>query len=370
MQKKNPLALIDWKALAIIAVILFTGVLTIFSATYSSSGGGIPLYYKQVGWIAIGMVFFFAGATIDYQTIAKYSYPLYAISLLLLVLVMVAGSSGFGAQRWLSIGGFRFQPSELAKLATALAITRYFSDYPARYGYAVKELFVPGVLIAVPVLIVLKQPDLGTALVITFVSLGLIYLVRIRSKFFGLTMLISIMTFPFLWQLFWASLKGYQKTRLITFINPAADPRGTGYHIIQSKIAVGSGGFWGKGLFESTQSHLNFLPARHTDFVFSVFSEEWGFVGFAVLMLLYLGLITWGLDTAIKARDRLGMLMGSSLVCLFTCYCLINLGMTLGIVPVVGIPLPLMSYGGTSLITTLFSLGILFNIKKKRYLFS
>ena len=371
MLKKNPFALIDWRALTLIAAILVIGVLTILSATYNSSGGGsIPLYLKQIVWIIAGLAFFFAGATIDYQTIAKYAYPFYMISLLLLILVMVIGSSGFGAQRWLSIGGFRFQPSELAKLATVLAITKYFADYPARYGYAVKELLVPGVIIAVPVLLVLKQPDLGTALVITFVSLILIYLVKIRSRFFGISTLIGIMVFPFIWQLFWEHLKDYQKTRLLTFIDPTADPRGTGYHIIQSKIAVGSGGFWGKGFLASTQSHLNFLPARHTDFIFSVFAEEWGFIGFAVLMLLYLGLITWGLDVAVKARDRLGMLMGSSLASLLSCYCLINIGMTLGIVPVVGIPLPLMSYGGTSLITTLFSLGILFNIRKKRFLFS
>lgn len=371
MIKKNPFALIDWKAFAIIALILLTGVLTIFSATYNEAGGsGIPLYLKQTGWIIVGLLFFFAGATIDYQTIAKYAYHLYLISLVLLVLVMVIGRSGFGAQRWLSVGGFSFQPSELAKLATVLAVTRYFSDYPARYGYTVRELLFPGIIIAIPVLLVLKQPDLGTALVITFVSLILIYLVRIRSRFFGITMLIGIMVFPFVWQLFWTSLKEYQKTRLLTFIDPTADPKGTGYHIIQSKIAVGSGGFWGKGLFQSTQSHLNFLPARHTDFIFAVFAEEWGFIGLVVLMFLYLGLITWGLDVAIKARDRLGMLMGSSLVGIFSCYCLINTGMTLGIVPVVGIPLPLMSYGGTSLITTLFSLGILFNIRKKRFLFS
>ncbi|MDD5435163.1 MAG: rod shape-determining protein RodA [Nitrospira sp.] len=371
MLKKNPLALIDWQALALIAGILFIGVLTIFSATYNNTGGsGLPLYLKQIAWIITGLIFFFAGSTIDYQTIARYAYPFYIVSLLLLMLVMVIGSRGFGAQRWLSIGGFTFQPSELGKLATVLAITRYFSDYPARYGYTVKELFIPGVIIAVPVLLVLKQPDLGTALVITFVSLVLIYLVRIRSRFFGISTLISIMIFPFVWQLFWEHLKDYQKTRLLTFIDPAADPRGTGYHIIQSKIAVGSGGFWGKGLLASTQSQLNFLPARHTDFIFSVFAEEWGFIGFAVLMLLYVGLITWGLDVAMKSRDRLGMLMGSSLASLFACYCLINIGMTLGIVPVVGIPLPLMSYGGTSLITTLFSLGILFNIRKKRFLFS
>lgn len=371
MLRKSSIGLFDWKAFAIIFLILLAGVLTIYSATYSSSGGSsFPLYVKQIGWIIIGMFFFFAGTFIDYQTLAKYAYYFYAFSFALLILVMVVGKSGYGAQRWLSIGGLSFQPSELAKLAVAIAVMRYFSDYPARYGYTVKELLIPGVLIALPVLLVLKQPDLGTALVITFVSSVLIYLVKVRSRLFGFSALLALMLFPFAWQVFWKNLKEYQKTRLLTFINPASDPTGTGYHVIQSKIAIGSGGFWGKGILESTQSQLNFLPARHTDFIFAVFAEEWGFLGLTVLLLLYFLLISWGLDVALKARDRLGMLMASGIVSIFTFYCVINTGMTLGIVPVVGIPLPLMSYGGTSLITTLFSLGILFNIKKKRYLFS
>lgn len=371
MLKKNPIILFNWKAFIIIILILIAGVLTIYSATYTSSGvKSVPLYMKQIGWIMIGLLAFFAGASIDYQVLAKYAYYLYAFSFLLLILVMLVGSSGYGAQRWLSLGGLTFQPSELAKLATALAITRYFSDYPARYGYTVKELIIPGTLIAIPVLLVLKQPDLGTAIVIALVSLVLIYLVKIRSRLFGFSTLLGLMLFPFAWQIFWENLKEYQKTRLLTFINPSADPTGTGYHVIQSKIAIGSGGFWGKGLLESTQSHLNFLPARHTDFIFAVFSEEWGFMGLLALMVLYFSLISWGLDVALKARDRLGMLIASGIVSIFTFYCVLNIGMTLGLVPVVGIPLPLMSYGGTSLITTLFSLGILFNIKKKRYLFT
>ncbi len=371
MLKINPIALFDWKAFVIIIFILFAGVLTIYSATYTSAvANTFPLYMKHMGWILFGMLFLFTGASIDYQTISKYAYFFYVISLLLLILVMMIGSRGFGAQRWLSIGGLTFQPSELARLATALAITRYFSDYPARYGYTVQELLMPGAIIAVPVLLVLKQPDLGTSLIITFVSIVLIYLVRVRSKFLGFSTLLLLMLFPFAWQIFWAHLKEYQKTRLLTFVNPTSDPTGTGYHVIQSKIAIGSGGFWGKGVLEGTQSHLNFLPARHTDFIFAVFAEEWGLFGLVVLLLLYLALISWGLDVAIKARDRLGMLMASGIVSMFTFYCVINIGMTLGIVPVVGLPLPFMSYGGTSLITNLFSLGILFNIKKKRYLFS
>ena len=370
MLNKSTITLFDWKAFIIIVLIMFIGLSTIFSATYTSTPENVtPLYIKQIGWIIIGVFFLLIGTSIDYQTIARYAYYLYALSFLLLLVVMVAGRSGFGAQRWIAIGGFSFQPSELAKLATAFAITRYFSDYPARHGYNVKELLIPGVLIAIPVLLVLKQPDLGTGMVITFVSVVLILLVRVRSRVFGIMTLLILMTSPFIWHIFWENLKEYQKTRLLVFINPSSDPTGTGYHIIQSKIAIGSGGFSGKGILQSTQSQLNFLPARHTDFVFSVFAEEWGFIGIVVLLLLYLLLITWGVDVAIKAKDRLGMLMACSVVTIFTFYCVINIGMTLGVLPVVGIPLPLMSYGGTSMITTLFSLGILFNIRKKRFLF-
>src|SRR3972149_6151747 len=370
MLNKSTITLFDWKAFIIIVLIMLIGLSTIFSATYTSTPVNVtPLYIKQIGWIIIGVFFLLIGTSIDYQTIARYAYYLYALSFLLLLVVMVAGRSGFGAQRWIAIGGFSFQASELAKLATAFAITRYFSDSPARHGYNVKELLIPGVLIAIPVLLVLKQPDLGTGMVITFVYVVLIILVRVRSRLLGIMTLLILMTFPFIWQLFWENLKEYQKTRLLVFLNPSADPTGTGYHIIQSKIAIGSGGLSGKGIFQSTQSQLNFLPARHTDFIFSVFAEEWGFIGIVVLLILYLLLITWGVDVAIKAKDRLGMLMACSGVTIFTFYCVINIGMTLGVFPVVGIPLPLMSYGGTSMITTLFSLGILFNIRKKRFLF-
>ena len=370
MLNKSTITLFDWKAFIMIVLIMFIGLSTIFSATYAGTPENVtPLYIKQAGWIIIGLFFLLMGSSIDYQTIARYAYLLYAVSFILLIVVMVAGRSGFGAQRWIAIGGFSFQPSELAKLATAFAITRYFADYPARHGYNVKELLIPGVLIAIPVLLVLKQPDLGTGMVITFVSVVLIFLVRIRSRVLGIMTLLILMTSPFIWQLFWENLKEYQKTRLLVFLNPSADPTGTGYHIIQSKIAIGSGGLSGKGIFQSTQSQLNFLPARHTDFIFSVFAEEWGFIGIVVLLILYLLLITWGVDVAIKAKDRLGMLMACSVVTIFTFYCVINIGMTLGVLPVVGIPLPLMSYGGTSMITTLFSLGILFNIRKKRFLF-
>ena len=246
--KKSTIALFDWKAFTIIILIMVIGLSTIFSATYTSTPeNATPLYLKQVGWIFIGIFFLLIGTSIDYQSIARYAYYLYAFSFLLLIVVLVAGKSGFGAQRWLAIGGFSFQPSELAKLATAFAITKYFSDYPARYGYNVRELLIPGVLIAIPVLLVLKQPDLGTGMVITFVSVVLILLVRIRSKLFGIMTLLMFMSFPFLWQIFWENLKEYQKTRLPDVCKSFGRPYGNrvSYNTIQDCNRIRR--FFGKG---------------------------------------------------------------------------------------------------------------------------
>ncbi len=369
MTGKKILGPFDWRAFGIILLILSVGILTIYSVTRNYGHTFLPFYMKQILWATIGLILFFISTRIDYQILARYAYLFYGIAIFLLLLVIVAGKTGYGAQRWLSIGGIRFQPSEIAKLAVVLVLARYFSDNYNPRGYTVRQLIIPSVFIAIPVLLVLIQPDLGTGLIIVFTSMALIYLVKIRSKVFGFTALIGLMLFPFLWEIFWINLKEYQRLRLLTFINPGADPQGTGYHIIQSKIAIGSGGLVGKGIFESTQSNLNFLPAHHTDFIFAVFAEEWGFVGVLFLITMYLLLIYWGIDVALKARDRLGMFLGGGIVTLFTLYCVINMGMTFGIFPVVGIPLPLMSYGGTALLTTLFSLGILFNIKRGRYLF-
>jgi len=369
MTGKRILGPFDWRAFSIILLILFTGIVTIYSVTRSYNHTFLPLYIKQILWAIIGMLLFFISTRLDYQILARYAYVFYGIGVILLMLVTVIGKTGYGAQRWLSIGGLRFQPSEIAKIGVILVLARYFSDNYDPRGYTVRQLIIPAIFIAIPVLLVLIQPDLGTALIIVFASMALIYLVKIRSRAFGISVLVGLMLFPFLWEIFWINLKEYQRLRLLTFINPGADPQGTGYHIIQSKIAIGSGGLAGKGIFESTQSNLNFLPARHTDFIFAVFAEEWGFIGVLFLITLYILLIYWGIDVALKARDRLGMFMGGGIITLFTLYCVINMGMTFGIFPVVGIPLPLMSYGGTVLLTTLFSLGILFNIKRGRYLF-
>jgi rod shape determining protein RodA len=278
-----------------------------------------------------------------------------------------------GAQRWLAVGPFVFQPSELAKLAVTLALARYFAEDPRRGGYDLKDLAVPGAMVLVPLLLVLKQPDLGTALMLLLTSSLVVMIagVRLRSVLAVLVagvILVSLVFFVSpVRNKIWGSLKPYQQNRIKAFIDPGSDPLGSGYHANQAKIAVGSGQIIGKGYRKGTQSQMAFLPERHTDFIFAVIAEETGLVGASVLILLYLVLLLIGVDTAKNAKDRLGVLMAGGIVSMISLYVFINVGMAVGIVPVVGVPLPLVSYGGTSIITTFLALGLLLNIQTRRF---
>lgn len=359
----------EWKFLGVVLLISAVGILTIYSATHSiATHSAAPYYEKQIYWIAIGLIFLFLAAAIDYHTVIKYAYVIYGITLLLLIMVLIKGRTGLGAQRWLALGPLSFQPSELAKLAIIIFLARYFSDKKPSGGFRIKELILPAALVFIPVLLILKQPDLGTALMALFIFVMITLLAGVRMRSLLVFIFVNVMAIPFIAHYFWGMLKGYQKNRILAFFNPEIDPQGIGYHIIQSKIAVGSGGFFGKGLFQGTQNKLKFIPEKHTDFIFSVFAEEWGFIGVLVLLTLYLILILWGITIAYKAKDRSGALLAAGIVCMTTFYFIVNVGMTIGIMPVVGIPLPLMSYGGTSIITTMIALGLLINIKMRRLL--
>jgi rod shape determining protein RodA len=319
-------------------------------------------------WIGLGLAVFVLMAWVDYHEIARLAYPAYAVTLLLLILVLLVGRVGLGAKRWLSLGSFSIQPSELAKLALLLVLARYFSENSPRRGLSFGQLIVPGILTTLPVLLILKQPDLGTALALSSVFITLVFLMGLRSRFLIHSTLLVLMLLPFLWHFFWTHLKDYQKERLLTFLEPGSDPMGTGYHIIQSKIAIGSGGLLGKGLFGGTQSQLKFLPESHTDFIFAVFAEEWGFLGVLILLGLFVMIVLWGVEIAYRAKDPLGTLIAAGIVGLLSFVIVVNIGMTLGVMPVVGVPLPLMSYGGTSMITTLGLLGLLLNVKLRRFM--
>ncbi len=364
---------LPWGMVALILAIACIGLAAVYSATYTTLGPS-PLFYKQLVWVAVGLVIMFLALIPDYHTFGRFAYIFYAGSLLLLLLVMAIGRTGMGAQRWLAIGPLAFQPSELAKLSLTLALARYFAEDPKRGGYDLKDLAIPAVMVSVPLLLVLKQPDLGTALMLLLTSSLIVILAGIHLRsvlmvLISVAIVASLMLFvhPIRHKI-WSSLKPYQQNRIRAFVDPSSDPLGSGYHANQSKIAVGSGQITGKGYRKGTQSQMAFLPERHTDFIFAVIAEETGLVGSSVLILLYLALLLIGVDTAKNAKDRMGVLMASGIVSMVSLYVFINIGMAVGIVPVVGVPLPLVSYGGTSTIATFLALGLLLNIQTRRFM--
>ncbi len=367
-QVRSRLGSLEWQVLAVMACIVALGIASIYSATAHQAGRPSPLYLKQAGWVGLGLVVMAAVALIDYHTLARHAYVGYGAIIILLVAVLVIGRVGMGAQRWISLGVVDVQPSELAKLVLIVVLARYCADQTVQGGLGPSQLVVPLLLVLVPIALILKQPDLGTGLTLLAISLAMILLVGIRYQSIVWVALVGLMLFPFAWHVFWNSLRGYQRDRLLTFVNPSSDPLGTGYHVIQSKIAIGSGGFWGKGFLGSTQSQLKFLPEGHTDFIFAVFAEEWGFIGVVVLFALYGFVLYWIMETAYKAKDRLGAFLAVGVTAMVVFSLVVNIGMTLGIMPVVGVPLLLMSYGGSSTLTVFAALGLVLNVRLRRFM--
>ncbi len=354
----------DWRFVAVICAILAVGVLSIYSVTYAQSGGGLPLYGKQLLWILIGCVAFAIMLLFDYHQISRVSYTLYVIVLALLVVVLITGKTSRGAQRWIPIGPFAFQPSEFAKLILILVLANYYARAP-REGW-IQRVVLPGLIMMPGLLLILKQPDLGSGLSFLAIYAAMLLVVGVRSKALGIILLFSLMLFPFAWEVMWGALHDYQRQRIMTFVDSDYDPGGKGYHALQSRIAIGSGELLGKGLYGGTQSQLKFLPEGHTDFVFAVFAEEWGFLGVLLLLALFVGLIILSVEIAHTAKDVLGALLAAGIIAMI-CFCVVvNIGMTVGMFPIVGIPLPLMSYGGSAIVTTMAALGLLLNIKRRR----
>jgi rod shape determining protein RodA len=371
MLDRRQFANLPWSFLCLVIAISLIGLTTVYSATCTSNP---DLFYRQMLWMAIGLLVMICAMIPDYHTIGRYAYVLYAASLVFLVLVMFLGRTGMGAQRWLPLGPFAFQPSELAKISLTLALARFFAEDPKCGGYDLRDLAVPGVMVLIPFLLVVKQPDLGTAMMLFMTASLMVVIAGLRMRAVMIVALIGaiiaamVFLVPPVRDRIWGSLKPYQQNRIKAFIDPSIDPRGSGYHANQSKIAVGSGQLTGKGFRKGTQSQMAFLPERHTDFIFAVLSEERGFAGCAVLIILYLTLLLTGVDTARNAKDRLGTLMAAGVVSMLSLYVFINIGMAVGIAPVVGVPLPLMSYGGTSIIATFLAVGLLLNIQTRRFM--
>lgn len=354
----------DLRYVGLILAILGIGVLSIHSVTHDQGGGIAPYYVKQLAWIGMGAAAFIVMWIWDYHQIARLAYPAYVLVLLMLLFVLSDGRMSKGAQRWIAMGPFSFQPSEFAKLVLILVLAQYYSKSP-RVGW-LQRVIVPGLLMLPGLLLILKQPDLGSGLSFVAVYAAMLLMVGVRSQALGVILLFSVMLFPFVWEGVWGSLHDYQRQRIMAFVDPGYDPGGKGYHALQSKIAIGSGELTGKGLFGGTQSQLKFLPEGHTDFVFAVYAEEWGFIGVLVLLVLFIALMWLSLEIASKAKDQLGALLAVGIVSML-CFCVvINIGMTAGMFPIVGIPLPLVSYGGSATIMTMASLGLLLNVKRKR----
>jgi len=354
----------DWTLLVLVLVICAIGIINIYSAVFSIGERQMPLYLKQIQWVFLGSFFMLIVFLIDYREINEVAYVIYGISVALLVVVFLYGYTTHGSQRWIYLGGFSFQPSELMKLTIILALSRYFDDHKSNEPYSLKELFIPFLIIIVPFLLILKQPDLGTALIIMIIFASIILFIGLHWKSILIVLAGCLMLMP----LGWHFLKDYQKDRLITFLNPDNDPLGAGYHIIQSIIAVGSGGIFGKGFLKGSQTQLKFLPEQQTDFVFSVFAEEWGFIGALFLIIMFMSLILWGLKIALHSRDLLGTLIAFGITVLISWEVFINIGMVLGILPVVGIPLPFLSYGGSAMIVLMTAIGLLMNVSVRRFI--
>ncbi len=363
---RRMIAHFDWPLLGLTLAFVGIGIATIYSANFNiveGHAGTLPL--RQATWLGLGLIAMFVAISFDYHYIDRFAYPFYGVMLILLVLVIVMGHSGGGSQRWINLGLFRLQPSEPAKLAIVLLMAKYFqTDEPSR-GYHLRDLWVPFVLVAPLVALTLIQPDLGTAIVLGVVFISMILMGGLRLRSFALLIAAGIALLPIGWQF----LKTYQRNRILTFLDPDRDPLGAGYHVIQSQIAIGSGQLFGKGYMHGSQNRLNFLPEQHTDFIFAVFSEEWGLVGCTVLLLLYFAMIAYGLRVVQRAKDRLGALLVFGMIAIFFWHVTINIAMVSGIMPVVGVPLPLVSYGGSALATMMFAVGLMMNVSMRRYIF-
>jgi rod shape determining protein RodA len=358
----------DFLFFGLVLAILGIGVLNLYSSGNAlSEATGKDLYLKQIQWVVIGLIFSGLLLVFHYHLLgnAYVAWCTYGAALLLLLLVLVLGREVSGSKRWLQLGSFSLQPSELVRLSVVILLAKIFSGYEGYQRIGLKDLFVPFLIVGVPFLLVLKQPDLGTALLLFLVAASLLVLAPVRWGPLLVIGGIGAGMVPFLWNF----LKDYQKRRIVSFLSPEQDPLGSGYHLIQSKIAVGSGGFLGKGFMEGTQSQLKFLPEQHTDFAFSVLAEEWGFLGCLVLLVLFLFIILYGLNIARHSRDRFGTFLTIGITASFFWPFLINLSMVTGMLPVVGIPLPFISYGGSSMVVHLIEVGILLNIQMRRYLF-
>jgi len=344
---------INYPLLGLIIILFLVGL----AALYSISNGDFnswPLKHSQR--FILGLIIFFLVIFFDLRLIFGYAYVIFFLSIISLVIIPFFGIESNGATRWINIAGISLQPSEFVKYTLILALAKYFHSINNDSSF-IKTLIIPLIITIVPVLLVITQPDLGTALIILLGGISLFWISGLNYKYFIVGVFSILCSLPVLWQY----LKDYQKDRVLTFFNPERDPLGNGYHIMQSKIALGSGGIFGKGYMEGTQSHLNFLPEMQTDFIFTMLGEEFGFIGTLLLLLMYAALIMISIRLALKSRSLFSKYLSLGVCNVFFIYVFVNIGMVTGLLPVVGVPLPFISYGGSSMLAVMFGFGLLMN---------
>ena len=350
---------ISFSYVLLITILAVVGVVMLYSA---ANGSWQPWAGRQLIRFGLGFGVMLVMAFMDVRIFLRYAYLFYFGVLALLVIVEIGGHVGMGAQRWINLGFIRLQPSELMKIALVLALARYFNSVSLQHIESVKGLIFPAVLVVVPVVLVLIQPDLGTALMLLFSAGAMFFVVGVQLWKFGVVLFSGILCLPVAWHF----LHTYQKNRVLTFLDPERDPLGAGYHIIQSKIALGSGGVFGKGFLNGTQSHLNFLQEKHTDFIFTMLSEEFGMIGAVLIILVNFLIIAYSFVFALRSASYFGKLLVIGLATNYFLYVIINISMVLGLLPVVGIPLPLISYGGTVILSVMAGFGIILAVNTNR----
>jgi len=355
---------IDKLLLFAIILIAFLGVVFLYSATWDKDNAGgemHPLVVKQTIWVFIGLVFLTIIANMDYLKILDFAYAAYLLNIMALIFLLLFGGERFGARRWISLGPFSLQPSEFVKITVILALAAFIGERREKIGTFGN--FIGAILIVAPaMLLIFMQPDLGTSLVLIPILFAILFVCGENIKYIVWSIVLGLVSLPIFWLFL---LKEYQKNRLMVFINPNLDPLGAGYTIIQSKIAVGSGGLFGKGWLCGTQSYLKFLPERHTDFIFSVIGEEWGFVGAAAILVLFFLLIARGVKIIATSDSIYGRAIAAGVVTLISFQVIVNISMTIGLMPVVGLPLPAISYGGSNTISSLICAGLLLSISRR-----
>lgn len=368
VQERTIFKRLDLNLIIVILGLNIIGLINLYSATHGpTSSDVVSLFVSQIMWLVVGWGVFFLTTILDYAIVSRIALIIYVLNLAACVFVTFYGKVALGAQRWIDLGFFRYQPSETMKLALIMLMAKILVNRnPQGPGMGFKEMLMPLLTVLVPFIFVVEQPDMGTALMLIAIGGSMMIFAKVKRLILISAVVAAAVALPVAWKFV---LHDYQKNRVLTFISPASDPRGTGYNSIQSKIAVGSGRFFGKGFMKGTQSQLEFLPERHTDFIYSVLSEEYGFVGSMAVIGLFCFLFVTSIRIASNSRDKFGALLCMGVICYIFWHMFVNIGMVIGVLPIVGVPLPLLSYGGSSMLTTMAGLGLISSVAYRRYLF-